>query len=422
MFFHSRGALRRAGLAALLLWQAPLAADMPLTLPEAEAIALARDGAMESLRAEQEALGESAVAAAELPDPELRFGALNLPTDSFELDQEPMTQLLVGLRQRFPRGETRGLQRDRVEVMATVQEARAGERARAVSRSLRRAWIEHAWTVGAVALLTEQQVWFGQLEDAVTAAYASGRRPQHDVLRIAMERELLEERQVELRQAGLTARAELERWLGRGTSRDIARSLPTLPPAAAGPTGAELVASHPLVVAARREVEASSLNVDLARQQYRPAWSLDVAYGLRQGEDPDGDDRPDFFSAMVSFDLPLFTGQRQDRRVASAAAEERSRRARLTDLQRELLGGYEAAAARWQTLAERVRVYERRILPSAEANVSATRQAYRNDVVPFDELVGAEKALLEARTRLLRLRADCLLAQADMLYFTGDVS
>ncbi len=420
MSFHPCGAWRRAGLAVLLLWQVPLAADTPLTLAEAEDIAVARDGGLDSLHAEREALGESAVAAAELPDPQVRFGALNLPTDTFDLDQEPMTQLQVGLRQQFPRGSSRALERDRGEVMATVQEARARERERAVRRALRLAWIEHAWASGATALLDQQRVWFAQLEDAATAAYASGRRPQHELLRIAMERELLDERQVSLRQAALTTRAELARWLGQDADGALAEDLPGLPAGVAETIGAERVASHPLVEAARREVEASSLGVELMRQQYRPAWALDLAYGFRDGENPDGDDRADFLSAMVSFDVPLFTANRQDRRVASAAAEERGRRARLTDLQRDLLGRYEAAAARWDTLEERIEVFETRVVPSAEANVAATRQAYRNDIVPFDELVGAEKALLEAQTRLLRLRADRLIARAEMLYLTGD--
>ena len=420
MSFYLCGAWRRAVPVALLLWQGPLAADTALSLAEAEEIALARDGGLDSLRAEQEALGQGAVAAAELPDPQLRFGALNVPTDSFELDQEPMTQLQVGLRQQFPRGRTRALERDRGEVMANMQEARGGERERAVRRSVRQAWIEHAWNVGAMDLLAQQQVWFAQLEDAVTAAYASGRRPQHDLLRIALEREFLEERLVALRQGALTVRAELERWLGPDAPPLLADALPALPPGVAEAAAPDYIAAHPLVRASRREVEASTLNVELARQQYRPGWAVDVAYGFRDGENADGDDRADFLSAMLSFDVPLFTANRQDRRVAAANAEERSRRARLTDLRRDLQGRYGAAAARWDALAERIHVFEARVVPSAEANVAATRQAYRNDVVPFDELVGAEKALLEARTRLLRLRADRLLARTEILYLTGD--
>jgi outer membrane protein TolC len=417
MSFLVCGAWRRAGLMALLLWQMPATAGPALTLAEAEEVALARDGGLDQLRARRDALGDAAIAEAELPDPQLRFGAMNVPTDSFELDQEPMTQVQIGLRQRFQPGKTRSIARERGEVLATVQEARSLDRERGVRQAVRRAWIEHAWTSSAVDLLAEQQIWFAQLDDAATAAYASGRRPQHELLRIAMERELLEERQVELRQMALTSRAALARWLGSDAVPAAITELPTLPDP--GPPAAERVAAHPVVMAARREADASALDVDLARQRYRPAWAVDVAYGFRDGEDADGDDRADFLSAMLSFDVPLFTANRQDRRVSSAAAEERGHRARLTEVKRELLGRYEAATARWGSLADRIEVFETRVVPSAEANVLATRQAYRNDVVPFDELASAEKALLDARTRLLRLRTDRLLAQAEMLYLAG---
>jgi outer membrane protein TolC len=420
MSFLDCGAWRRAGLMALLLWQMPAVADPALTLAEAEEVALARDGGLDQLRARRDALGDAAIAEAELPDPQLRFGAMNVPTDSFDLDQEPMTQVQVGLRQRFQPGKTRSIARERGEVLATVQEARSQDRERGVRQAVRRAWIEHAWTSGAVGLLAEQQIWFAQLDDAAMAAYASGRRPQHELLRIAMERELLEERQVELRQMALTSRAALSRWLGSDGVPAAITELPTLPDPGPPAVGVERVAAHPAVVAARREADASALQVDLARQRYRPGWAVDVAYGFRDGEDADGDDRADFLSAMLSFDVPLFTGNRQDRRVSSAAAEERGRRARLTEVQRELLASYEAATARWESLADRIEVFEMRVVPSAEANVVATRQAYRNDVVPFDELVSAEKALLRARTRLLRLRTDRLLAQSDMLYLAGE--
>lgn len=420
MSFLDCGAWRRAGLVALLLWQMPAVADPALTLAEAEEVALARDGGLDQLRARRDALGDAAIAEAELPDPQLRFGAMNVPTDSFDLDQEPMTQVQVGLRQRFQPGKTRSIARERGEVLATVQEARSQDRERGVRQAVRRAWIEHAWTSGAVGLLAEQQIWFAQLDDAAMAAYASGRRPQHELLRIAMERELLDERQVELRQMALTSRAALSRWLGSDGVPAAITELPTLPDPGPPAIGVERVAAHPAVVAARREADASALQVDLARQRYRPGWAVDVAYGFRDGEDADGDDRADFLSAMLSFDVPLFTGNRQDRRVSSAAAEERGRRARLTEVQRELLASYEAATARWESLADRIEVFETRVVPSAEANVVATRQAYRNDVVPFDELVSAEKALLRARTRLLRLRTDRLLAQSDMLYLAGE--
>ena len=88
------------------------------------ALELARDAAAASLEERSAALSETAVAEAQLPDPELRFGAVNLPVDSFALDNEPMTQLLVGLRQRFPQGDTLRLRREQARSMSAA-EARA---------------------------------------------------------------------------------------------------------------------------------------------------------------------------------------------------------------------------------------------------------------------------------------------------------
>jgi len=404
----------------LLVWSASAVDAASLGLPAAETMALERDARLAGLAERRQALQEDAVAAAQLPDPQLRLGALNLPTDSFAVDQEPMTQIQLGLRQQFPRGHTRSLSRGRAETLAAAEGARAEARRREVVRALRQAWTGRAQAAESLEILRDQQLWFAQLEEAATAAYAAGRRQQHDLLRIAMERDLLDEEAIRLKQMALEEDAELGRWLGtEANGIDISR-LPVLPMPPDPASAIESLARHPLILAELHTVEAGGIGVELARQSYRPAFAVDVAYGFRDGEDNDGDSRPDFFSAMLSFELPLFPGQRQDRQVASANARERELRSALKDRQRELRRQYDAALSDWQSLDQRIGLFERRVMPAANATVEATRQAYRNDVAPFDELVRAEKTLLDARTRLLRLRAERLLAQTQLLYLTGE--
>jgi outer membrane protein TolC len=307
-----------------------------------------------------------------------------------------------------------------MEIMAAAEADRADARRRDVVRALRRAWTERARISEAMEILGDQQQWFAQLEQAVTAAYAAGRRQQHDLLRIAMERDLLEEEAVRLHQLALDQDAELRLLLGDPAIGAEVKRLPTLPLPPDPQQGAEALARHPLIMAELRQVEAGSVGVELARQSYRPAWALDLAYGFREGRDNDGDQRPDFFSAMVSFELPLFPSQRQDRQVAAASAREVEQRNQLQDLQRQLSQQFQAASSNWESLDQRLRLFEQRVMPAADATVEATRQAYRNDTAPFDELVRAEKTLLDARTRMLRLKAERLLTQADLLYLTGE--
>nr|MBS0021463.1 hypothetical protein [Gammaproteobacteria bacterium] len=64
-----------------------------LTLQESVDIALRRNPKLAGARAKAEALETMPSQAGALPDPKLGINALNLPTDSFALDQEPMTQL-----------------------------------------------------------------------------------------------------------------------------------------------------------------------------------------------------------------------------------------------------------------------------------------------------------------------------------------
>jgi len=53
---------------------------------------LAKNQALKSLDFQIKALTEKIEPSGALPDPQLGVGLLNLPTDTFDLDQEPMTQ------------------------------------------------------------------------------------------------------------------------------------------------------------------------------------------------------------------------------------------------------------------------------------------------------------------------------------------
>lgn len=415
------GSGRRSITVILALWAwLPIAqaADV-LVLPEAEGLALARDAGLEDLQARQEALLQASVAESRLPDPEFLVGANNVPVDSFDLDREAMTQLVVGLRQRFPAGDTLDLSRDRLEAMAGANTAVQAERRRQVVRALRQAWIEAAWHARAIDLVAAEQQWYEELEEAVAAAYASGRRRQDELIRIGLERDALVEEQVRFRESRAPWEAELGRLLGEDARRARVDDLPKLPALPPRERAADLIEAHPVLAAHAGEAQAEAVAVDIARQRYKPSWMLDVRYGFRDGEDPAGRDRSDMLTAMVSFDLPIFTGERQDRRVSSARASERAVRRRLENERRSLVAATEAAWDRHARLGERIELYDVQILPAAGDYVEATVLAYQNGLAPFDELVRAEKMLLEARLKKLRLVADRLVAEAELAYLIG---
>jgi len=406
-----------------LLWLAA-SVSLPahaLDLAEAERIAIERDATLRQLAEESRAMRERAVAEGQLMDPKLRLGAVNVPVDSFSLDAEDMTMLEVGVSQEFPAGRTRELARKRMEQSAVAAEAVAADRRLVVQREVRRAWTELAYVARARALVEGQAEWVEQMRASARARYASGEGKQLDVLQAGLDVAMLREQLLDLDRDEAMRRAQLGRWIGDDQARLAnATALParaSLEPLA---TLEERLLRHPAQQDFERRIAAAETATDLARQRSRPSWMLDVSYGFRDGEMMGGESRPDMLSAMVSFDLPLFRANRQDREVAAARAETRALHEMHDDHQREMLAMLAEAWSVADRTAALERFYETDLLPLAEQSVQAALLAYGANRSMIDDVIVARRASLEASLKHLRLVADRAQARYDIDYLVGE--
>jgi len=392
-----------------------------LDLAEAERIAVQRDAMLRALAAEAQGMRERAVAEGQPMDPKLRLGAVNVPVDSFSLDAEDMTMLEVGVSQEFPAGRTRELTRKRMEQSAVAAEAVAADRRLVVQREVRRAWTELAYVTRVRKLVEGQAEWVEQMRASARARYASGEGKQLDVLQAGLDVAMLREQLLDLDRDEAMRRAQLGRWIGDDQARLAnATALParaSLEPLA---TLEERLLRHPAQQDFERRIAAAETATDLARQRNRPSWMLDVSYGFRDGEMMAGESRPDMLSAMVSFDLPLFRANRQDREVAAARAETRALHEMHDDHQREMLAMLTEAWSVADRTAALERFYETDLLPLAEQSVQAALLAYGANRSMIDDVIVARRASLEASLKHLRLVADRAQAQYDIDYLVGE--
>ncbi|HEY9197868.1 MAG TPA: TolC family protein [Gammaproteobacteria bacterium] len=419
--------LRPAMAALLLLAQGGvLAAELsaePLSLAEAERRALSFDAGVKATQAEAQALREQAVADAQLPDPALTLGAMSVPVDSFNRRDEPMTQLSVGVAQAFPPGATLEHQAARTTHMAGAADAEGEARVRELLRDVRMAYLEAGYQESALAQIDATNAVFDDILDITRSLYRTGKNNLQDVLSAQLERALLDDRKAAVLTERAAALAELQRWTGP-LGADI-RWPETAPELTAPPDSAQLLTrldAHPLILAASQRVAAGQSAVEVARQQYKPGLMLDVSYGDRTGNEPDGMRRSDLLTAMVTVDMPLFPGKRQDRRVAASVAEADALRHARDNVHRDLQRMLDTEYPRWQRLQEREQIYARDILPAARNNAEAALSAYRNGVTDFTALMRAQLADLDSRLQSLRTRTDRLQTQARLLYLAGDDS
>ena len=132
-----------AAIASLLIAPAA-AADPPLSFAETLRIAVERSPQLESQRAMVDAAREMAGPAGELPDPKLKLGVENVPTngaDSWSLTRDFMTMTKIGVMQEFPREEKRKLRSQRAENDAQRGAVALESTRLAVMRETATAWL-----------------------------------------------------------------------------------------------------------------------------------------------------------------------------------------------------------------------------------------------------------------------------------------
>ncbi len=392
-----------------------------LTLQEAEGLAMELDPKLSEFHLKSEALQESAIAAGTLPDPKLKFGLMNFPTDTFDREQEPMTQIQVGVVQMFPSGNTLQLKSDRIVVNARGETARAMAQQRNVIQQVRTSWLDVYYWQHAAEVVANNRKLFRQLVKVTESLYAVGRRKQQDVLRAELELGLLDDRETQVTAMVEMTRANLAKLIGQQAAyRPLTIEFPILPAIPDPEVSRQRLVKHPLLEIEQARVDASQKDVAIARQAYKPAWLLDVTYGFRDGVNSDGSERADFLSAMVMMDMPLFTDKRQDRNLSANKLKHQASIYAREDRVRELTRAWEANNAEWLRLGERVRLFETSLLAKAKENSKASLHAYQNDQGDFSSLMRARIMEFETELKALRMRVDYAKSQAKMLYLVGD--
>lgn len=379
----------------------------------------------------QEALQADSIAASSLPDPMVNIGLANLPTDTFDFDQEAMTQFKVGVSQVFPRGESRALSEQRYRLLGEAQPHQRADRRARIALEVTRQWLRAYRADASIRLIERDRNLFEQLLDVVQANYSSalGRTRQQDLIRAQLELTRLDERLSRLREDHQTALASLLEWLSppdRGQLPALAMS--NRPEIALRhgdrlDAGAkvddtvlgQLLSQHPAVLAVDASVSASATTIAIAEQGYRPQWRLDASYGYRD-DDPLGRERADFFSVGVAFDMPLFTDKRQDQGVRSATATTEALRTERALLLRRLYASLETERSRLALLEERQRLYEERLLAEMQEQAAASLAAYTNDDGDFAEVVRARIAVLNANIEALDIDVQRLMSISQINY------
>ena len=397
---------------------APLWAAEPLTLAEAQRIAIGRSGELLAHDALALAAREQAVAAGQLPDPVLKFGIDNLPVDGPDrgsLSRDFMTMRRIGIAQEIPRGEKRQLRaekfiREAERVQALRQQTQAN-----VQQGTAIAWLDRYYAQAQHDLLQRQFEETGLQAQAADNAFRGNRGSQADVFAARAAVIVLQDRLSQIDRQRRSAALILARWVGAAAAERPLSGLPSWQDTPLQGDGLnEQLQRHPDLLAINAEIDAAETEARLAQADKKSDWSVEASYAQR------GPAYSNMLSIGVSIPLQWNPKDRQDRELAARLARVDEAKARHDDALRKTEADVRGLLNDWQTGKERLARFRDELIPTSRQRTEAALTGYRTGKGDLTSVLAARRDEIESRLQALALEMETARSWAQLNFLIPD--
>ncbi len=395
-----------------------------LSLDEAVTQALVANPGLAAIEARVKALAEIPGQAAALPDPRLLVNIVNLPLDGFSFTQEGMTQFQVGIIQALPFPGKLALRSQAASQEVKAAESDLEERRLQLVRDVKTVWWNLFYLDRALEVIGRNQTLLAQFVNVAETRYTVGRGLQQDILLAQLELSKLSDSAIRVQNRRENEVVRLNVLMDHSVAASI--YLPALVDetlrrlVSAEMLQQQAVEGHPSLAAQRERMGAARSRVDLAEKDYAPDFSVGAVYGLRRGSNPDGSSRADFASIMLSMNLPLYAGSKQDRAIDQRNAEWMQQKYRLQDQRNQVALEVQQAMTDYHRAGEQVQLFQQEIIPQARQTVDAMLAGYQAGKVDFLSLIRSQTTLYDYETQYWKALSAANQALARLVASVGE--
>lgn len=369
---------------------------LSLSLEKALAMALEPNSGLAEMQSRATAAAAIPSQQGALPDPRFHLNFSNLPVDSFDLAQEPMTQTQLGFSQALPFPGKLGLRSAVATLNASAINHEVSEYRLHLVRDVKLAWWKIFYFDRSLETVEKNRQLLKQIVSTAQTKYSVGQGLQQDVLLAQLELSKLSDRELELRSMRQATVAGLNALLEQPSSQDVElqtaenKSLPRL-------LAAEILQqiaqnTRPHLLAAQTRINAEQKKLTLAKMGVLPDFSFAANYGFRSG-------RTDMASVQLSMSLPLYAASKQNRETDQRQAETLAAKHALSDGQQKVRAEIQTHLVLYQQSSKQLNLFEQDIIPQAQQTVESMLSAYQVNKVDFLALIRAHTTLYEYQTQ-----------------------
>ncbi|QPJ64208.1 MAG: TolC family protein [Candidatus Nitrohelix vancouverensis] len=345
--------------------------------------------------------------ASSLDDPMLRFGLMNMPTDSFDFSQEMMTQKTVTVSQALPFPGKLALRAEIAEKDVFINERDLDEVRLGLVRSVKHSFFELCFVLTATEITLQNKKLLEQFVSIAETKYSVGKGIQQDVLKAQVELTKILDQLIVLEKLASLEKARLNTLMNRLPQEPL-----TIPHGIAKSSfkfsveelQAMADANRPLLSKIQIVRERYETSKRLAEKEFYPNFNVGVQYGQR--EDGLVSERADMVSAFVGINIPIWFESKQSRKVAETAHQVNMLREAYNKEKNEIYFKVKELVDKEAQITKTLQLIQTGILPQAKQSLESALAGYSVDKVDFLTLLSNQVTLFNWDIRYHRELAD----------------
>ena len=362
--------------------------------------------ALQALRHSADAKRETAISTKALPDPVVSLGVNNVPVSDPSFDTFLPTNKAVGVRQAIPNG---GVRRARSR----------GVKSKAEQNDIEAAWMFSRLKAELVSTLANQQrleeqislanardAKYAELQDIIKTEIDAGRPAVFRLAQVDVERAEVARQIVNLEAERAEIKAQLVELVGAAPSIE--------PPELSFHQWQGGAQEFHAVQLAKAGINVAQAGIDEAKASFGPDWGLSLTY--QQREEGNGSfgstfSGEDWFSAQVTFTVPLWAPKSQTPKLRAAKSSKSAAEQRFHATARR-------AQSEWTTLsasrlaAERSVIVFRQKIVAIDEQINASLNNYEAGIGDYSPVIDGELAKLSFQSQIATEKARLITATA----------
>ena len=395
---------------------------LPPDLQALIAESLKANAEIKQMRGQFAASQETVRPAGALEDPEVAFTMKDIPVDTWRLNQEPMTQKMLELSQKFPFPGKRRLRSEAAAQQANSDEYAYKDKANEVRARVVIAYWSLSLAQTNYELTQKNKQFWEQVVQATETRYRVGQGMQADVLQAQVELGNYLDRLFQWTQKQESARADINALRSRPPQTPVSRPQPLKP----RPFVLKLddlltqAETRPQLQALKAVITKQEKAVDLARKEYYPDAKVTLGYGFRETLGPPANlKQADMFTGGVMFNVPIWHNSKIKPKIREELAKQGAAKDAHHSAWNQLTAVIKDRHAKLQRLEQQISLFDQGIIPQARQAVGAALASYQVGSLAFNQLYQNQIAVFSAEMQLEEYLKDFEENWAELEWLVG---